>query len=268
VFENRSALGPKLKNNPWIGSFRPNGAASLTLFCLPYAGGTNVVFKNWESLMPKWIDVCPIHLPGRAVRLSETPYRSVGPLAGALGEALLPYLGKPYVFFGHSMGALISFELARLYRKKQVAAPIHIYTSGRAAPHLPDPDPPTFDLPDDEFVEELRRLNGTPSDVLANHELVQLMMPALRADFELCQTYKYEDDVPLDCPISAFGGLSDVDVPRTSVEAWRVHTSRDFMIRMMPGDHFFLHFHERTIVQTIIRDLYRSFAGSGAARTV
>jgi medium-chain acyl-[acyl-carrier-protein] hydrolase len=256
MLENRSVSGSRTKGSAWTGSFRPSESARLTLFCFPYAGGTSLIFKNWAALMPNMIDICPIHLPGRSGRLHEAPFRSIEPLVRALGEALLPYLAKPYVLFGHSMGALISFELARHYRSQQISPPIHIFASGRRAPQLPDPDPPTFDLSDAEFKEELRRLNGTPSDVLENFELLQLMMPVLRADFEVCQSYEYKEELPLSCPITAFGGIGDIDVPRSTIEAWRQQTSSTFVMRMMPGDHFFLHSNERLIVHTLARDLY------------
>ena len=203
------------KSNPWTGAFRQSDGANLTLFCFPYAGGTSLAFKNWAALMPNSVDVCPVHLPGRSARIGEPPFRTISPLVEVLGDALLPYNNRPFVFFGHSMGSLISFELARYYRRHGVAQPVHIYASGHRAPHVLDPDPPTYDVPDNEFIAELRRLNGTPQEVLDNAELLELMMPLLRADFELCQTYSCEDEPPLSCPITAFGGIDDVDVPRS-----------------------------------------------------
>lgn len=250
-------LNGPIKESAWTAGFRPRPATQLTLFCFPYAGGTNLVYRKWPTMVPGRIDVCPVNLPGRARRLHEKPFTNLMPLVEAIGEALLPYIDKPYAFFGHSMGALISFELARLYHKQNRSLPVHLFVSGCRAPHIPDPDPPTFDLPDAEFIEELRKLNGTPPDVLEHEELIQLMMPLLRADFEVCQTYRHEEAPPLPCPITTFGGLQDIDITRAMVDAWRTHTTGAFVMRMIPGDHFFLHSQEQIIVETLSRELYR-----------
>jgi len=254
---SRPFLKEPVGTEAWIGGFRPNAKAKLTLFCFPYAGGTSHIYRNWSTQIPSLIDICPVHLPGRARRLNEDPFRSVIPLAEAAAEALLPYTDKPYAFFGHSMGALISFQLARRYRQQNRPLPVHLFVSGSRAPQLPDPDPPTYNLSDAEFVAELRRLNGTPPDVLEHAELLELMLPLLRADFELCQTYAYEEAPPLNCPITAFGGLQDVDISRAQVEGWGAQTTGPFLARMLPGDHFFLHAQEPIILEMVSRELYR-----------
>src|SRR5207237_545469 len=127
----------------------------------------------------------------------------------ALFYELLPYLNKPFAFFGHSMGALLSFELARRLQGQYQLSPVRLFVSGRGAPHLPDLDTPRHTLPDAELLEELRRLNGTPMEILDHPELLQLMLPLLRADFAICETYVYADGVRLSCPLTALGGLND-----------------------------------------------------------
>jgi len=136
-------------------------------------------------------------------------------------------------------------------RREHGPGPVHLFVSGRRAPQVPDPDPPTYNLPEPEFLEELRRLNGTPKAVFEHPELMQLMIPILRADFELVQTYMYLPEPPLDCPISAFGGLQDEDVTREHLEAWRDQTTASFSLQMFPGDHFFLHTAQAFLLQTI-----------------
>src|SRR5882724_6229499 len=205
---------PKTNRNSWVGSPKPNGQSRLRLFCFPYAGGNSTIYRSWPDRLPPSIDVWPVHLPGRGGRLHEPAYTQLMPLVEAAAEALLPYLDKPFAFFGHSMGAMISFELSRLLRRRRAPQPLHLSVSGRQAPQVKDWDPPTYNLPEPEFVEELRRLNGTPKGVLEHPELMQLMIPLLRADFEVCQTYSYTPEVPLDCPVTAFGGLNDQDVTR------------------------------------------------------
>ncbi len=175
----------------WLRSPKPNPQASLRLFCFPYVGGGALIFRTWPNSLPATAEVCPVELPGRGTRLKETPFTRLLPLVQALAQALLPHLDKPFAFFGHSMGALISFELTRQLRRLYGLVPLHLFVSAHRAPQLPDPDPPIHTLPEAEFMEELRCLNGTPKEVLEQPELMELMLPILRADFALCETYIY-----------------------------------------------------------------------------
>jgi medium-chain acyl-[acyl-carrier-protein] hydrolase len=154
------------------------------------------------------------------------------------------------------MGGLVSFELARLLRKKYGLNPAHLFVSGYRAPQVPDPDPPIHALPEPEFLEELRRLNGTPEAVLENAELMQLLLPALRADFAVIETYAYIPESPLDCPITAFGGLQDREVSCDDLEAWREQTNAAFSLQTLPGDHFFLHSAQPLLLQSLSQKLY------------
>ncbi len=198
------------------------------------------------------IEVCPIQLPGRENRFTEPPFSSLSLLVEALCEGLLAYLDMPYAFFGHSMGALISFELARtLRRSKRVSGPLQLFVSGHRAPHLPDLRPPVHQLPESQMIEALRHFNGTPKDVLKHTELLQVLLPRLRADFGLCETYHYALQPPLSCPITAFGGLQDQYVSPASILAWREHTSSTFNAHFFTGDHFFF-YGEYTRLLTII----------------
>jgi medium-chain acyl-[acyl-carrier-protein] hydrolase len=150
-----------------------------------------------------------------------------------------PHSQLPYAFFGHSMGSLVAFELAREMRRRGLPGPELLMVSGHRAPQRPDPEPPIHGLPEHEFLEEIRQLNGTPEAVLKNPELLQLVIPVLRADFEVCETYAYEEETPLACPIAAFGGTEDADVPREDVAAWSHQTTGPFTLRMFPGGHFY-----------------------------
>ncbi len=166
----------------------------------------------------------------------------VSSLVRAAVQGLLPYLDRPFALFGHSMGALVSFELARELRKGQGLVPYHLFVSARSAPQLPSQDPPIHNLSDQALVEELRRLNGTPLVLLEDWELLRLLLPIARADFALCETYNHNpNESPLDCPITAFGGLADRKVRLDALEAWRSQTSMFFSLQMFPGDHFFIH---------------------------
>jgi medium-chain acyl-[acyl-carrier-protein] hydrolase len=154
------------------------------------------------------------------------------------------------------MGALMGFELARYLRKAGCATPLHLFVSGARAPHVPDPYPPIHRLPDLWFVEQLRRLQGTPEAVLQNSELMMLLLPALRADFMLCETYVHVWDDPLDCPITTYGGQHDGRVLYGDLLGWQYHTRRSFNVRMLPGDHFFIHGSRPWLLSALSHDLH------------
>jgi medium-chain acyl-[acyl-carrier-protein] hydrolase len=240
----------------WLPSWHRKPQARVRLFCFPYAGGGASIFRTWSGLLPQDIEVCPVQLPGREDRLLEKPFANFPTLLDALGPALLPYLDMPYALFGHSMGSLISFELAHYLHQMQYShMPIYLFVSGHAAPQIPDPDPPTYHLPDSEFIEELRRLEGTPEELLQNTEFLQLLIPLLRADFALCDTYKYIHGKALNCPISAFGGLQDPETPHDGISAWQIQTSGLFQSRFFEGDHFFIQKQQTALLQALSQDL-------------
>ncbi|HEX7317726.1 MAG TPA: thioesterase II family protein [Pyrinomonadaceae bacterium] len=242
--------------DPWLIIRKPNPRARLRLFCLPYAGGGAAAYQPWPTELPAEIEVCAVQLPGRAGRSRERPFDRLGPLVEALAPAILPHLDRPYTFFGHSMGALISFELTRHLRSRHDTQPAHLFVSGRRAPHLPRTKKPMHDLPDQEFMQQLRSLNGTPEEVLAHPELMELMMPLLRSDFAVVETYEYVPGAPLDCPVTAYGGLRDREVSREQLEGWREHTSARFGVRMLPGDHFYLNTERALLLRSLAVELH------------
>jgi medium-chain acyl-[acyl-carrier-protein] hydrolase len=250
------------QTNLWLNRPAPNPDASLKLFCFPYAGGNSLIYRGWPQHLPWTVEVCAVQLPGREARLGEPPYTNLPALVSALCDALLPHLSaKPFAFFGHSMGAMISFELTRELRRRGGPLPSQLFLSGRRAPQIRKDEPPTYDLPEAEFLESVRRFNGTPQEVFEHPELMRLLVPLLRADFALSQDYAYTSEEPLDRPISAFGGLQDADVPREYLEAWREQTSAAFSLRMLPGDHFFLRKSQPLLLSLLsqqLRDLMRA----------
>lgn len=239
----------------WIVSPVENPGQPLRLICLPYAGGGASVFYRWPRYLSPEIQLCAVQLPGRQARLMEPPYTRLMPFVETLSRVLGPFLTAPYALYGHSLGALICFELARQVRRQGGRNPEHLFASGCRAPRLPDPDPPIHGLPAPEFFTELQRRYGTPQELLGNAELMTLMLPTLRADLEMAETYCYTDEPPLDCPVSAFGGQSDPRVGHNDLEAWREETSGPFDVRMFPGDHFYLSTAQARLVTMIERDL-------------
>lgn len=240
--------------NSWLACHKPSPNARLRLFCFPYAGGGAAVFRNWSEGLPNDVELCPVQFPGRGNRLMEPPFTALSPLVQALAQALVPMLDKPFAFFGHSLGALVSFELARELRRHGFQ-PAHLFVSAGRAPHIPHQGMSTHDLPEGKFLEELRRLNGTPEEVLKHRELMQIMLPLLRADFSVYETYKYSNEAALNCPISSFGGSRDRRVNQGDLEAWRDQTCDSFSLQMFPGDHFFLHTSQPLLLRVLSEEL-------------
>ena len=246
----------KIPATPWIICPTPNPHACMRLFCLPHAGGGASTFRTWSSHLPQSVEVCRIQLPGRENRLREPPFSQISPLVELLAQVIEPYLSLPYVFFGHSVGALVAFELARQLRKSNHLRPAHLFVSGRRAPQIPDRGPPIHQLPDAEFVRELgRRFNGVPEAVRQDAELMNALRPMLRADIAIDESYVYANSEPLDSPMSAFGGLQDPIVSHDDLAAWRNQTRCTFTQRMFPGNHFFLQSAQALLLQAISQDL-------------
>ena len=242
-------------NNSWVAFPVPNPRARLRLFCFPYAGGGTAIYRSWITQLPSDIEVCPVRLPGREDKLREPPYTRLFPLVQMLFNVLKPYMDVPFAFFGHSMGALIGFELARELRRQNCVEPVHFFVSGRRAPHLPDSDSPIHNLPEAEFIEELKSLNGTPDAILQDPELMKLFLPVLRADFSILETYIYTTELPLNCSITTFGGSRDHKANQKDLSAWREQTSRNFMQNMFPGDHFFFQSMRTLFLDTMSQNL-------------
>ena len=220
--------------SPWTAGAKPNPRARVRLFCFPYAGGGAAIYRAWPQALTSNVEVLPIQFPGRGRRLSEPLFTSVEELIPVLAQALLPYCDLPFVFFGHSMGATVSFELACHLRREHNLQPSRLLVSGRRAPHVPNPSPHTHNLPDAEFIQTLRELNGTPTEVTEHPELMELMLPLLRADFALSESYIYRPVEPLECPLSVYGGTQDAEVTRAQLEAWRELTTGSLLSALLP----------------------------------
>ena len=241
----------------WFAVHRPVVQPVLRLFCFPFAGGSAVAFRDWSNALPADIEVCGVQLPGRESRFKEEPYTRIDDLVRDVAGALSRRTEVPFAFFGHSMGALVAFVLARELRRRHQTGPELLMVSGRRAPQRPDPDPPIHALPEHEFLDEIRQLNGTPEAVFQNEELLQLLIPVLRADFAVCETYEYQEEEPLTCPIAAFGGIHDPDVSREDIAAWSHQTRGLFNLQMFPGDHFYLLDRSTTLLQQVTAQLDR-----------
>jgi medium-chain acyl-[acyl-carrier-protein] hydrolase len=244
-----------IQTNTWITRFDVRPGARLRLFCFPYAGGASHAFRLWPNGLPQSLEVCAVQPPGRGSRLREIPFKSFPPLVEAATQAMLPYLDKPFALFGHSLGALVAFEVARSLRRQHGLTPARLLVAGHRAPSISHRQPPISDLPEPAFIEKLRSFNGTPPEVLENAELISLMLPMLRADFAVLEDYRYTEEAPLGCGISAFGGLQDEEASREELDGWREQTSADFTLQIFPGGHFFLHTAQARLLQLIAAQL-------------
>lgn len=225
----------------WLQRPAPRAQARARLFCFPYAGVGAAVYRLWPAGLPEELEVCAVQLPGRANRLHEPALASIPALVDALVPALVPHLDIPFAFFGHSMGAVLAYEVARVLHSCGGPLPKHLVVSGRRPPHVPNPDPPLHVLPDAQFVAEIElRYGGIPPEVKAEPDLMELLLPCLRADVEALETFQPPQRPALPMPITAFGGVHDRLVPKSHLEAWRGETHGTFWVRVFPGDHFYL----------------------------
>lgn len=239
----------------WVAGRKATPRARLRLFCFPHGGGGAATFRGWAAELPETVEVCPLQLPGREMRYKERPFVAMGALVEALEDGLQNLLEMPFAFFGHSLGALVSFELARRLRDRGKTAPVYLFVAGHAAPQMPRTQEPIRDLPDADFVERIRRLQGIADSVWSNKELMDIVLPVLRADYEIVETYRHTPGDPLDIPITAFGGEDDPVATPSEIEPWREQTRGPFALEIFPGGHFFVQTARGPLLQTIGRTL-------------
>jgi surfactin synthase thioesterase subunit len=236
----------------WLLRPRPNPEARIRLFCFPYAGKGASLFRTWPQALPAWVDVCGVQYPGREHRLPEEPFTRMLNLAETAAYALRPYVDRPYVVFGHSFGALAGFEWVRQLRRLGCPEPATMVVAAHRAPHLAERRAPIAHLSQPEFITEMQsRYDGIPTEVLQSPELLDLLVPTLRADIRLLEGYAYLEEQPLGCPIACFGGRDDVEATREDLDAWRHHTTAGFSVRIFPGGHFFLQSAQVQVVNAV-----------------
>jgi medium-chain acyl-[acyl-carrier-protein] hydrolase len=238
-------------SNKWFFAPQINPEADTRIFLFPYAGGGPAVFSKWVAEFPSNIEAQIVHYPGRGSRYNEAPIKTLATLIEELTQAIQPFIDKPFIFFGHSLGGTVAFELARSLRQNGLPQPNILFISACGAPQILDLQPPLHKLPDDELAVSLKKLNGIPQDVLQNQEMLDIFLPTLRADFELIETHKYTHDEPLNCPIIAFGGTDDPRVGCEQLEAWSTQTNAHFGSKYFEGDHFFINTAQKTVVKEI-----------------
>ncbi|QBF27520.1 thioesterase [Pseudomonas tructae] len=224
--------------------------SALTLLCLPYSGASAMVYSRWRRKLPAWLNLRPVELPGRGARLGEPLLTDMQVLARQLASEQRLAASQPYALLGHSLGALLAFELAHELQALGCPPPVALFACGTAAPtRREDYDGGNWREPksDEVLINELRTLQGTPEEVLANQELMSLTLPVLRADFLLCGRYVYRQRPPLQCPVHVLGGEDD-KASQAQLLAWRQESVGDFSLEIFPGGHFFIHEHEERVL--------------------
>lgn len=228
-----------------------------SLFCLPYAGGNVHIYAKWPQRLAPVASVVSVQLPGRGIAYQQAPYTTVADLVDYLLNSTFRSVTGQVILFGHSMGALIAYELAYALSQRHPRLVKHLIVSAYRGPHLPQTKKSIHLLNDEEFKGELRRMNGTPREVLENPELMELVLPTVRADFKLCESYIYKSRSPLSCSITAIAGSQDPDYPAPIVSQWSTHTTRKFELITIPGDHFFIHTASEQLLQTLYEVVQR-----------
>lgn len=233
-------------------------ADKVQLYCFPYGGAGSSMYRSWGSSLPAWVEVRPVHFPGREHRIREAPHSRLAPLLDEVLAGFHP--AGPFALFGHSMGALVVFELARALRRQGRRLPGLAIVSGLGAPQLGRDRPRIADLPPGPFLEELRAHFDVTEDLLAEPALLDFILPVLRADLATVENYTYTPEPPFDFPLAAFGGEADPEVPPSGIEGWKAQSSRPVEVTTFPGGHFYINTYRNDVLAAVRRALEQAFA--------
>ncbi len=241
--------------NPWIATRGRTEDARLRLFCLPHAGSGAVFYHPWIAAMPAGVDLCRVQLPGRETRFTEPAFDDLDALVPRLVDGIASLLDRPFALFGHSLGAIAGFELIRCLRARGLPGPLAFFPSGHRAPHLPHPRPPVAKASVERFLAEVRWMGGTPAEFLNDPEMLEVILPSLRADVNAWETYRYAPGAKLDCAVTVFGGSDDRVARPAELEPWREHAAGPYAIHILPGDHFYLDAHRQELLRWLRPEL-------------
>jgi surfactin synthase thioesterase subunit len=234
----------------WLVEGAQTQRAHFRVFCFHCAGGSAAQYRQWAALAPAHVEFAAVQLPGRDQRFAEQPHEELGTLVAQLTNVFRNHLDeRPYAFFGHSLGALVAFEVARSLTHAGFAPPEHLVVAARPAPQLVLDWPAVDELPTPELIHVLRRYGGVNEDLLEDRARLAPLLPTMRADFRLARSYTYRDGPPLSCRIVALGGRDDPSCTELQLQAWELQTTSAFRCHMFPGGHFFIRDHARLLVE-------------------
>ncbi len=246
-------------SNKWIVIPTARPAAKIILLCFPFAGGSSHSFRTWTSVLPPTVELRIVELPGHGTRLSEPLAENLFDLVEPIARNIVQTSDRPFAIFGHSMGALLGFEVALFLQNHLQTLPEHVFLSGHGAPGRPRHEPEIHHLPKPQFLAKIKEYNGTPKEVLENTELMDLMFPILKADFKICETYAHQNTGRLNSPLTVMGGIQDPSTTREDLEAWKQFTTQAFNLRLFPGDHFYLLQQKINLLKAILTDINSHF---------
>ncbi len=239
------------KSNSWLPGIEETTNDKLRLFCFPPAGAGALIYAPWKEPLSDFAHVCPVRLPGRESRVAEKALERIDEIVDALSREMRAFLDGPYAFFGHSMGAGIAFELVRALRRLGAPAPLALFVSGARSPvfrlnHVPSPDPTR-----EEFLNEIKRLEGFPPDVLADADLLDVVLPVMEADARMYRRYTYVPEELISTPVHAFAGADDPNAQGDALDRWREITTGEFTVERFPGGHFYLNSQRDALIASI-----------------
>lgn len=228
------------KSTPWLPHAGQCEASRLRLFCFSYAGGGTAVFQRWRTQLAPQIEVCPVLTPGREGRFREDCIDDFDTMVSHIITAITPWLDQPFAFYGHSMGSLLAHAITQQLRKKHLPKPLHLFVAAHRAPHLKYRFPSVQAASNDRVVAWLNRFQGIPEAILDNEDIMKIMLPRLRADLAVCESFQYRDTDVLDCPITAFSATEDTIVTNADIADWHTHTRAEFELIEIEGPHLFI----------------------------
>jgi surfactin synthase thioesterase subunit len=239
-----------LISSDWFVRPLPKLAPATRLICLPYAGGSAATYVPWSRLIPADVELIAVQPPGRGSRMAQAPHSQMEPLVTELMSVFAQVTDRPYVLFGHSLGSRVGFEVILECQRRGLPLPAHFIASGSRAPYLPKRELPIHDLPDAQFVEALRDLAGTPEEVLNNSELMQWLLPLLRADFRIADQHRAARTA-IACPLTVLAGTEDETIPAQDIEAWRDLAAGECDIQWVSGGHFFVERNREWVLERV-----------------
>lgn len=245
-----------IASNKWFITFKQQKNAYMRIFCFHYGGGSASIFRKWSKDILEEAELVAIQLPGREERFSEPLVNNISQVIDNLILNFKQYSDKPFILFGHSIGALIAFEFARILEKRKLVQTKHLIVSGTKAPQIPLKKQPIHNLPKAQFITELKKYNGIPDYIIEDDELISTFIPTIRADFSISETYNYLSAKLLSCPITALGGLNDNSFDSKDLIKWQKQTSNSFTHKFLPGDHFFINTSYKEVINIINQALY------------
>lgn len=243
--------------NTWITCPKPQNKAKLRLFCLPFAGGGASLYRPWTTALAPDIEVCPIQLPARENRYSEKPITDAYQLAETIATQIIPFTDRPYAIFGHSMGALLAYEVARVLENQKIRPPEVLFLSAHRAPHMPRKRDLLHSLPDAQFIQSLKQYGGFPEEILNNQEFIDFILPTMRSDMTLCDLYAFtKREVSIQTPFEVFAGVDDREAGPSEMESWSEHTQGQANLTVFDGGHFFLRTHSKELLSHLLNTIH------------